>query len=179
MWRETRRSPYFVRIVQFQSTPSVWRETLYFYNYSVENGISIHSLRVEGDPVNAPFGSALKIFQSTPSVWRETVKFAETHFLTRISIHSLRVEGDLIAVQRWRETANGTKPIDTRCDFNPLPPCGGRLYGLQHSLTPLHFNPLPPCGGRLAGRSGGGLVCNFNPLPPCGGRRHCVSLLSR
>ena len=64
--------PIPVEDAEFQSTPSVWRETLsdwvewdgisisihslrvegdglYFYNYSVENGISIHSLRVEGD----------------------------------------------------------------------------------------------------------------------------------
>ena len=140
--------------------------------------ISIHSLRVEGDHNHSTKSGTEQDFNPLPPCGGRPVKHDRV-FCKIISIHSLRVEGDLIAVQRWRETANGTKPIDTRCDFNPLPPCGGRLYGLQHSLTPLHFNPLPPCGGRLAGRSGGGLVCNFNPLPPCGGRRHCVSLLSR
>ena len=55
----------------FQSTPSVWRETLYhgwFYKY---------------DP-----------FQSTPSVWRETLLEDNEIRKTIISIHSLRVEGD-------------------------------------------------------------------------------------
>ena len=63
-------------------------------------------------------------------------------------------------------------PCRTSSNFNPLPPCGGRLDQTAwvvggsmisiHSLrvegdqtavcrlgTPKHFNPLPPCGGRL------------------------------
>ncbi len=33
-----------------------------------------------------------------------------------ISIHSLRVEGDDDRLERYKNS----------CDFNPLPPCGGR-----------------------------------------------------
>ena len=33
----------------FQSTPSAWRETLLEYHARIESGISIHSLRMEGD----------------------------------------------------------------------------------------------------------------------------------
>ncbi len=36
------------------------------------------------------------------------------------------------------------------------------------------FNPRPPCGGRLHGVITLPHVCdNFNPRPPCGGRRNC------
>ena len=56
----------------FQSTPSVWRETAAVLLAGVDYGISIHSLRVEGDII-AHIGKRVKWkFQSTPSVWRET-----------------------------------------------------------------------------------------------------------
>ena len=56
----------------FQSTPSVWRETVYsaFCDYP------------------------LPLFQSTPSVWRETFTHMIRNYNQRISIHSLRMEGD-------------------------------------------------------------------------------------
>ena len=57
----------------FQSTPSVWRETM---------------AGRKPKPTN--------LFQSTPSVWRETGKPYANLATTRISIHSLRVEGDQI-----------------------------------------------------------------------------------
>ena len=57
---------------QFQSTPSVWRETLAYYMVRLWQAISIHSLRVEGDPKLRHFCSYAFLFQSTPSVWRET-----------------------------------------------------------------------------------------------------------
>ena len=56
----------------FQSTPSVWRETVY------------------GWMINQ-----LKLFQSTPSVWRETGNHEIWYSPKTISIHSLRVEGDV------------------------------------------------------------------------------------
>ena len=62
----------FFIILQFQSTPSVWRETQILDSDKNVVEISIHSLRVEGD---GAVGSDLidtKGFQSTPSVWRET-----------------------------------------------------------------------------------------------------------
>ena len=55
----------------FQSTPSVWRETLRY------------SMTHRG-----------RAFQSTPSVWRETTDGTCTGVICPISIHSLRVEGD-------------------------------------------------------------------------------------
>ena len=91
---------------------------------------------------------------------------------------------------------------NTKSDFNPLPPCGGRqdLAGALdetgsisiHSLrvegdhnhstesgTEQDFNPLPPCGGRLQRCKRSGFTGNFNPLPPCGGRQSgTLALLS-
>ena len=62
-----------------------------------------------------------------------------------ISIHSLRVEGDF-----------GGCDSNLSCfDFNPLPPCGGRLSSCYHLPVKHNFNPLPPCGGRHpCGRAG-------------------------
>ena len=56
---------------QFQSTPSVWRETC---------------------PCHLAAGT--RQFQSTPSVWRETAAVFYRRRGALISIHSLRVEGD-------------------------------------------------------------------------------------
>ena len=57
------------------------------------------------------------IFQSTPSAWRETALTLHVQRGVAISIHSLRMEGDL---------ACGLT-ADIKCDFNPLPPHGGKL----------------------------------------------------
>ena len=78
--------------------------------------ISIHSLRMEGDPTASTMDANPKPFQSTPSAWRETydidgngdwITFQSTPSAWRetlgafdeigvysISIHSLRMEGD-------------------------------------------------------------------------------------
>ena len=58
--------------------------------------ISIHSLRVEGDPAATSEKGVDKIFQSTPSVWRETLRIIQRGGSGFISIHSLRVEGDAL-----------------------------------------------------------------------------------
>ena len=80
-------------------------------------GISIHSLRMEGDRYAVcgnvaaanfnplpPHGGRLSPdvlypetlgFQSTPSAWRETVQQLAEQHISDISIHSLRMEGDI------------------------------------------------------------------------------------
>ena len=101
----------------FQSTPSAWRETYRYYALEVIFYISIHSLRMEGDPLLAcrsfqcipisihslrmegDYFSArsvgiVKSFQSTPSAWRETTLRSRKSVHVGISIHSLRMEGD-------------------------------------------------------------------------------------
>ena len=96
VWRETAPTGDIWFYIQFQSTPSVWRETAFFVFLCQPHSISIHSLRVEGDPVYlySNFSVTISIhslrvegdpelfpvikhgflFQSTPSVWRETPK---------------------------------------------------------------------------------------------------------
>ena len=147
--------------MKFQSTPSVWRETVTHHLRRGSDSISIHSLRVEGD---------------AKRTWRLKA--------SSISIHSLRVEGDQI----WHGNIFryvyfnplppcGGRPVSLTpyrrtAYFNPLPPCGGRramqdlvmfrwcisIHSLRVEGDPdlrwcpirrKHFNPLPPCGGRL------------------------------
>ena len=78
--------------------------------------ISIHSLRVEGDRLTVLEYVGKKISIHSLRVEGDlcgTIDIARRS----ISIHSLRVEGDRGKRQR---APRGT-------DFNPLPPCGGRL----------------------------------------------------
>ena len=104
-----------------------------------DDGISIHSLRMEGDdyrlvtiirarhfnplpPHGGRPGSGRRVimtitFQSTPSAWRETHR----------RLPDLRSS-------RY---------------FNPLPPHGGRRCTASTTRNTAHFNPLPPHGGRL------------------------------
>ena len=127
----------------------------------VLNAISIHSLRMEGDPSPTWEASKPMPFQSTPSAWRETSLSESVSISEEISIHSLRMEGDFC------QYASGF----TLCHFNPLPPHGGRRshseIGRNHIKD---FNPLPPHGGRLNDIVDSLLPLHFNPLPPHGGR---------
>ena len=108
----------FSSSVEFQSTPSAWRETMLWKTSLTRTGISIHSLRMEGDYVSGdvdlewvenfnplpPHGG-----RPTPETrWRQKKR----HFNplpphggrrgrqlynvhpAKISIHSLRMEGD-------------------------------------------------------------------------------------
>ena len=61
----------------------------------VMQDISIHSLRMEGDPFCSAAYAADRPFQSTPSAWRETRHALQGRVKLCISIHSLRMEGDL------------------------------------------------------------------------------------
>ena len=103
-------------ILSFQSTPSAWREThtppklhqlphisihsLRMEGDPVSSGktirqsISIHSLRMEGDEMSTVSEYVGEVFQSTPSAWRETIMYFVSKMEKLISIHSLRMEGD-------------------------------------------------------------------------------------
>ena len=101
--------------------------------------ISIHALRVEGDPDRQQPGG-----QKT------------------ISIHALRVEGDLESrlqlTERklflstpsgWRATYQGIIRILLTMNFYPRPPGGGRLKGGGWlGWVRFDFYPRPPGGGR-------------------------------
>ena len=56
--------------------------------------ISIHTLRVEGDTQIKISRIFFSKFQSTPSAWRVTEETLSQLISTIISIHTLRVEGD-------------------------------------------------------------------------------------
>ena len=99
-WRETYRLCFCDGVILFQSTPSAWRETAQNSAVSVLTGISIHSLRMEGDGVVAQAFRDSGTFQSTPSAWRETPKIGEFKDKLGISIHSLRMEGDQMLLLR-------------------------------------------------------------------------------
>ena len=71
-WRETGVGLWKPLTLLFQSTPSAWRETSGTVYIFRQLGISIHSLRMEGDPCTLP---------------RRALR-------SDISIHSLRMEGD-------------------------------------------------------------------------------------
>ena len=190
----------------FQSTPSAWRETGYVkfsastaanFNPLPPHGgrhggsseklpsmlISIHSLRMEGDPTHSQSVPRCKKFQSTPSAWRETPFGELLHSWIYISIHSLRMEGDKMSRKRAQNP----------CNFNPLPPHGGRPKADKAKLNQLVFQSTPSawrethhCGCCTAAlcisihslRMEGDQQDNdhrrhrtdFNPLPPHGGR---------
>ena len=57
-------------------------------------GISIHTLRMEGDLVRFMTTYSGDKFQSTPSAWRVTILVRCRRPHDRISIHTLRMEGD-------------------------------------------------------------------------------------
>ena len=139
-WRET-----IVRIGGrqprrgFQSTPSAWRETFDHYTTPdrilhfnplpprggrrwvrggspAPTGISIHSLRVEGDAARRSSTGRSMLFQSTPSAWRETPRFCAGGM------------GKIFqsTPSAWRETLKPGQAAQRGEHFNPLPPRGGR-----------------------------------------------------
>ena len=145
----------------FLSTPSARRATLPQLRWAVNNTISIHALREEGD--------------------RSRLGFC---CLQLISIHALREEGDACIGRRdqvthqflstpsarratwskrrkqWdlpyfypRPPRGGrpmpTCPLSNFTNFYPRPPRGGRrpVHALLHAF-PVYFYPRPPRGGR-------------------------------
>ena len=128
----------------FQSTPSAWRETYVSSDAFAASHISIHSLRMEGDRPHPRWTQFRSHFNPLPPHggrhWIDGFfdKFA------KISIHSLRMEGDAycgairrtrkrISIHSLRMEGDDAKHA-TRCllicDFNPLPPHGGRPAGV-------------------------------------------------
>ena len=93
-WRATLISTAIAFSRQFLSTPSGWRATLLAFENGVILDISIHALRVEGDPRRSCYAGGADGFLSTPSGWRATKSFFKIREKFLISIHALRVEGD-------------------------------------------------------------------------------------
>ena len=125
-------------------------------------GISIHSLRMEGDGVPLCILTGDYTFQSTPSAWRETAAYGDGD------------SGDDLfqsTSSAWRETALYFLSPSMLL-FQSTPSAWRETFSCRHKyLNALHFNPLPPHGGRRQRRF---LIIrkinHFNPLPPHGGR---------
>ena len=154
----------FNNCVSFLSTPSVRRATYGKNLTDLEQDISIHALRTEGDTqfwamnsktlaflstpsvrratgqtTTLPFPSR---FLSTPSVRRATVPVLMVSLIASISIHALRTEGDPLAIAAQAQ----------RSYFYPRPPYGGRPRTFrQYFRRCPNFYPRPPYGGRRRG----------------------------
>jgi len=135
----------------FQSTSSVWRTTAAVKRHVTDGKISIHVLRVEDDtregerrPNSHISIHVLRVeddaavpssitgtlpFQSTSSVWRTTWPLLTSTIQRLISIHVLRVEDDKGCAHCKRAYT----------DFNPRPPCGGRLGTHSRSVYGVRF----------------------------------------
>ena len=138
MWRETQVVILWL-INDVISIHSLRVEGDNLYQSTGQRGnISIHSLRVEGDNSCLHFGAFLDDFNPLPPCGGRPALAQSEHVRFIISIHSLRVEGDN---QGGQSTQRGTISIHSL-----------RVEGdyactrTVHSF--LHFNPLPPCGGR-------------------------------
>ena len=77
-------------------------------------------------------------FQSTSPVWRTTKKIPPKPRCYEFQSTS----------PVWRTTL--VLVVNPTCgrDFNPRPPCGGRLVKCGAGVNYVYFNPRPPCGGR-------------------------------
>ena len=150
-------------IFRFLSTPSGWRATPKCKKNRKHRCISIHALRVEGDPRSGAERRGRWItFLSTPSGWRATPSWVRVVSSATISIHALRVEGD-DSVHRTRDPVDTisihalrvegdrrlSRLIITASYFYPRPPGGGRpdLEDIERK-DHLYFYPRPPGGGR-------------------------------
>ena len=125
--------------------------------------ISIHALRVEGDPLadiglpvlqndfyprppgggrhdNSPLGVSIYAFLSTPSGWRATDDNPTLDAAFVISIHALRVEGDA----GYRGNRTGQRAIS----IHALRVEGDAKDGTSAALPTYDFYPRPPGGGR-------------------------------
>ena len=81
-------------VPEFQSTPSVWRETLREQTATGGTADFNPLPPYGGRPRYSLVTGRYSSFQSTPSVWRETSFSDFNNFRFFISIHSLRMEGD-------------------------------------------------------------------------------------
>ena len=122
-------------------------------------------------------------FQSAPSLRRATEPRPRSLERGRISIRALLAEGDrsyppsasiadisIRALLAEGDTLQRGEMAE-HFNFNPRPPCGGRLISPNTSYSERRFQSAPSLrratGLDLAAEMAG---FHFNPRPPCGGR---------
>ena len=147
---------YFNPLPPYGGRPCILRRP------SSNRGISIHSLRMEGDSITPLLYLSALIFQSTPSVWRETRGVTSATVRQIISIHSLRMEGDDFVRSNCRHNIISIHSLRMEGDVSGRDRCSGQEYISIHSLRME--------GDRTTQSISSGWM-NFNPLPPYGGRR--------
>ena len=105
--------------------------------------ISIHAPRAGGDSFDTDVAAILGVFQSTPPVRGATPRHQRQRHRLLISIHAPRAGGDTdlttdeltamgISIHAPRaggdQTNAGCRSLLS--NFNPRPPCGGRLFSV-------------------------------------------------
>ena len=145
---------------QFLSTPSGWRATSGNTDFIQHVRISIHALRVEGDPPVAkrPLADLISI-HALRVEGDGCMRFKDLQ--AKISIHALRVEGDFSSVAQralaliflstpsgWRATQTHRAGEYRVWHFYPRPPGGGRHRDIVTVIDRRDFYPRPPGGGR-------------------------------
>ena len=106
----------------------------------------------------------------------------ERFYVLAISIHAPREGGDplnisivphlLISIHAPREGGDNSTghPGENKCDFNPRPPRGGRLFGLRSPLRVRLFQSTPPArGATSADGQGWAMICISIHAPREGG----------
>ena len=177
----------------FQSTPSAWRETEHGFDRSPDCFISIHSLRMEGDPCFAGF--IQPHFCISIHSLRMEGDFAIPYLgkYAVISIHSIRMEGDRLfglkdltmqafqsTPSAWRETSLLHYLLN--CFFISI-------HSLRMEGDSLQIKPLSPATIFQSTPSAWRetylnaifihSIRYFNPLPPHGGRPNSFSIYTR
>ena len=151
----------FVLSLEFLSTPSGWRATLFEQReVLVLRFLSTPSGWRATTPSQMPFSN--EKFLSTPSGWRATCPKAPAHPHAAISIHALRVEGDCssrgsqgrrgrISIHALRVEGDNAVPDafqQRKISIHALR-VEGDLPQSPRSSTRSDFYPRPPGGGRL------------------------------
>ena len=105
--------------------------------YLAHEPISIHVPRVGDDVTNNRHCGNVVLFQSTSPVWGTTTALIAGDRYNIISIHVPRVGDDQISTRSTLVLSN----------FNPRPPCGGRLCRCSCGKTCYRFQSTSPVWG--------------------------------
>ena len=145
----------------------------------VLNAISIHSLRMEGDPSPTWEASKPMPFQSTPSAWRETVLQvvgqSTGHHFNPLPPHGGRPlfrsrfrfpRKFQSTPSAWRETGLLLGDGGGNSHFNPLPPHGGRPDSVHDGRKPktISIHSLRMEGDHSSSRSSCGASISIHSL---------------
>ena len=134
VWRATQWSKS-ARIMPplFLSTPSVWRATTGPWRANNDGQISIHALRVEGDPKSRrPRRRPWYFYPRPPCGGRPCCV-----------VHTVKPTPFLSTPSVWRATARAGPHCRRHIDFYPRPPCGGRQGFFPHGEDNHKFLSTP------------------------------------